>query len=97
MHQAVSGGNNQPDPVLCFYSYICRRKPIHLPTGKMAERSNAAVSKTVVRLSADRGFESPSFRNKSKPAKAGFFISKYFKNELPQYTHWIINGFPPPL
>jgi predicted GIY-YIG superfamily endonuclease len=30
--------------------------------GKMAERSNAAVSKTVVRLTADRGFESPSFR-----------------------------------
>ena len=28
----------------------------------MAEWSNAAVSKTVVRLPADRGFESPSLR-----------------------------------
>jgi hypothetical protein len=28
----------------------------------MAERSNAAVSKTVVRQPADRGFESPSLR-----------------------------------
>jgi hypothetical protein len=30
--------------------------------GEMAERSNAAVSKTVVRQSVDRGFESPSLR-----------------------------------
>jgi hypothetical protein len=30
--------------------------------GEMAEWSNAAVSKTVVRLTADRGFESPSLR-----------------------------------
>ncbi len=30
--------------------------------GEMAEWSNAAVSKTVVRLPADRGFESPSLR-----------------------------------
>jgi hypothetical protein len=29
----------------------------------MAEWSNAAVSKTVVRLPANRGFESPSLRN----------------------------------
>ncbi len=33
--------------------------------GEMAEWSNAAVSKTVFRLSAERGFESPSLR-KSK-------------------------------
>jgi hypothetical protein len=31
--------------------------------GEMAEWSNAAVSKTVVRLPANRGFESPSLRN----------------------------------
>ena len=31
--------------------------------GEMAEWSNAAVSKTVVRQSADRGFEPPSLRN----------------------------------
>ena len=31
-------------------------------TGEMAEWSNAAVSKTVVPLSRDRGFESPSLR-----------------------------------
>ncbi len=30
--------------------------------GEMAEWSNAAVSKTVVRLPANRGFESPSLR-----------------------------------
>jgi hypothetical protein len=30
--------------------------------GEMAEWSNAAVSKTVVRQSADRGFEPPSLR-----------------------------------
>jgi hypothetical protein len=30
--------------------------------GEMAEWSIAAVSKTVVRLPADRGFESPSLR-----------------------------------
>ena len=30
--------------------------------GEMAEWSNAAVSKTVVRQSVDRGFESPSLR-----------------------------------
>lgn len=30
--------------------------------GEMAERLNAAVSKTVVRLTVDRGFESPSLR-----------------------------------
>jgi hypothetical protein len=31
-------------------------------SGEMAEWSNAAVSKTVVRLPANRGFESPSLR-----------------------------------
>jgi hypothetical protein len=31
--------------------------------GEMAEWSNAAVSKTVVLLPRDRGFESPSLRN----------------------------------
>ena len=31
--------------------------------GEMAEWSNAAVSKTVVPLPRDRGFESPSLRN----------------------------------
>ena len=36
----------------------------------MAERLNAAVSKTVVRLKADRGFESPSLRKFfAKPMK----------------------------
>jgi hypothetical protein len=30
--------------------------------GEMAEWSNAAVSKTVVRQTVDRGFESPSLR-----------------------------------
>ena len=37
--------------------YFCQ------PEGEMAEWSNAAVSKTVVRLPANRGFESPSLRN----------------------------------
>ena len=45
--------------------------------GEMAEWSNAAVSKTVVRRKMDRGFESPSLRNPNKiyPSKKGFFIS----------------------
>ena len=38
----------------------------------MAEWSNAAVSKTVVRLTVDRGFESPSLRKAfMNPAQAG--------------------------
>ena len=36
----------------------------------MAEWSNAAVSKTVVRLPANRGFESPSLRKGSLPGIA---------------------------
>ncbi len=35
---------------------------IAINKGEMAEWSNAAVSKTVVRLPANRGFESPSLR-----------------------------------
>jgi hypothetical protein len=44
---------------ISLQGFIIDSRPIF---GKMAERSNAAVSKTVVRFSADRGFESPSFR-----------------------------------
>jgi hypothetical protein len=47
--------------------------------GEMAEWSNAAVSKTVVLLSRDRGFESPSLRNTfMNPANGGVVI-------LPKY------------
>ncbi len=44
--------------------------------GEMAERSNAAVSKTVVRLPANRGFESPSLRNDNTnhPPEGGWFL-----------------------
>ena len=45
----------------------------------MAERSNAAVSKTVVLLPRDRGFESPSLRNHGSVPQftAGFlFLSQ---------------------
>ena len=47
--------------------------------GEMAEWSNAAVSKTVVPLSRDRGFESPSLRMaKSLPQlAAGFLFSRW--------------------
>ena len=46
--------------------------PMRLKYGEMAEWSNAAVSKTVVPQSRDRGFESPSLRsNKIHPAAAG--------------------------
>ena len=41
----------------------------------MAERSNAAVSKTVVRLTVDRGFESPSLRQ-IKAARCVAFLVK---------------------
>ena len=47
----------------------------------MAEWSNAAVSKTVVRLPANRGFESPSLReDKMNPADGGII---YF-TEVPK-------------
>ncbi len=46
--------------------------------GEMAEWSNAAVSKTVVRQPADRGFESPSLRNSKilplPPQRKGFLF-----------------------
>ena len=47
--------------------------------GEMAEWSNAAVSKTVVRQSVDRGFESPSLRKaKLLPQlAAGFLFSSW--------------------
>ena len=51
----------------------------------MAEWSNAAVSKTVVRHSADRGFESPSLR-KQKPrltTSGGVFVSPDTGSLLP--------------
>ena len=41
----------------------------------MAEWSNAAVSKTVVLLPRDRGFESPFLRKASmNPAAGGVFV-----------------------
>ena len=53
-----------------------------LINGKVAEWLNAAVSKTVVRRSSDRGFESPPFRNmfytyvlKSTSIKRNYFGS----------------------
>jgi hypothetical protein len=52
-------------------------------TGEMAEWSNAAVSKTVVRLPADRGFESPSLRKAfMNPASAGLFVLQKFRRKL---------------
>jgi hypothetical protein len=51
--------------------------------GEMAEWSNAAVSKTVVPLSRNRGFESPSLRKaKINPAKEGLFILLKFRRKL---------------
>jgi hypothetical protein len=43
--------------------------------GEMAEWSNAAVSKTVVRRKMDRGFESPSLRQRNQiPRKRIFYF-----------------------
>ena len=52
--------------------------------GEMAEWSNAAVSKTVVRQSVDRGFESPSLRKaKLLPQLAvGFLFLELSKRSL---------------
>jgi hypothetical protein len=53
-------------------------------TGEMAEWSNAAVSKTVVRQSVDRGFEPPSLRTSKllpQPA-AGFLFLELSKRSL---------------
>jgi hypothetical protein len=48
--------------------------------GEMAEWSNAAVSKTVVRFTVNRGFESPSLRkakaNHPLPADGFYFTLK---------------------
>ena len=52
--------------------------------GEMAEWSNAAVSKTVFRLSAERGFESPSLRNEGLlPDASGGrdFLFRRFPNQ----------------
>ena len=48
---------------LVFLRASIKPRLMWLNTGEMAEWSNAAVSKTVVRLPANRGFESPSLRN----------------------------------
>ena len=47
------------------------------PLGEVAERSNAAVSKTVIRHTADRGFKSLPLRYTSRnpPRTAGFVVS----------------------
>jgi hypothetical protein len=52
----------------------------------MAEWSNAAVSKTVVRLPANRGFESPSLRKaKLLPQRSwGIFVLKIAESGLPE-------------
>ncbi len=49
-------------------------------TGEMAEWSNAAVSKTVVRQSVDRGFEPPSLR-KAKAILRHPAVDFLFSNE----------------
>ena len=58
--------------------YFCQPCPVgekRFNIGEMAEWSNAAVSKTVVRLPANRGFESPSLRKVFiNPDLSGFFI-----------------------
>ena len=54
------------------------RSSLHI--GEMAEWSNAAVLKTVVRLSVDRGFESLFLRNPNHPVRPpadGIFIFKF--------------------
>jgi hypothetical protein len=54
--------------------------------GEMAEWSNAAVSKTVVRLPANRGFESPSLREaKLLPQRSwGIFVLQIAESGLPE-------------
>jgi hypothetical protein len=51
--------------------------------GEMAEWSNAAVSKTVVPQSRDRGFEPPSLRkDKLLPQRSwGIFVSATFQTQ----------------
>ena len=50
----------------------------------MAEWSNAAVSKTVVRFTVDRGFESPSLRKvKLHPQRSwGIFVFRAFQTQF---------------
>ncbi len=62
---------------------------MHYSTGEMAERSNAAVSKTVVRLTADRGFESPSLR---KPLQIKPFARRAFLFLLAAARKFIFAG-----
>ena len=53
----------------------CMGKMFYFCGGEMAEWSNAAVLKTVVRLPADRGFESLFLRKaQTNPDEIGIFI-----------------------
>jgi hypothetical protein len=58
------------------YKYLLFLESFILEGGEMAEWSNAAVSKTVVRLPANRGFESPSLRKDkaNHPPSGGWFL-----------------------
>jgi hypothetical protein len=64
----------------------------------MAEWSNAAVSKTVVRLPANRGFESPSLRKASTSfVSAGLLrLCQLFLHGSPKAIHNIHIPLPNP-
>jgi hypothetical protein len=64
--------------------------------GEMAEWSNAAVSKTVVLQSQDRGFESPSLRNdKLLPyasRRTGFLFYRWLSHACMSEDRWKIKA-----
>jgi hypothetical protein len=64
-------------------------------SGEMAEWSNAAVSKTVVLLSRDRGFESPSLRiDKLLPQPAaGFLFAVWLSHACMSEDTWEIKSY----
>ena len=55
--------------------------------GEMAERSNAAVLKTVVRLSVDRGFESLFLRQRHQIRPAAIAAGFLFYEKPETWPH----------
>ena len=79
--------------ILTFF-FAGTKKGSTFAAGEMAERSNAAVLKTVVRLSADRGFESLFLRagQEQKEGAFAYFIAGC-SNQGVELTLILVGGF----
>ena len=70
-------------------------RAIEIPDGGMPERSNGAVSKTVVPLAGYRGFESHSLRQ----LRSNMPLVQIVRETAAERSHIPTNGkrYPPPL